>query len=416
MWILILTSIVIAGWILEFGLFSLNLQYSRVAPNHPDFSEEWSPQRKDKALEYLRAKGLFSLVQSGFLVLVILVVLHFGMYLKLEETLTSDSAVATSFFFLGVLFLIQWGIQIPFDAYHTFSLEQRFGFNRTTARVFWSDKAKEFLLTLVLAAPLLLSILILFDRYPENAWWMVWGVVTTFQILMGYLAPVFLLPLFFRMESIPQGELREAILAMAKKMQFPLKDIYTIDGSRRSSKANAFFTGFGRNKKIVLFDTLVEKHSVPELVAVLAHEIGHAKLWHIPFGFVRSILVTGFMLFCFSELKEFPQPYEGLGLTVTFHSTALLAFFLFPMIFFFVQFLQNGISRLNEFAADRFAVEAVGSAKDLISALKKLSADQFSNLYPHPLVVFLEYTHPPLVERVKAMREVEKKGPSAVVV
>lgn len=406
MWIWVLTGIVVLGWSVDFVLFALNLRHSRSAPKHPDFLEEWSDAKKERALEYLKARGSFSLVQSGFFSLLILVVLHSGIYLTVEQWVGVESPVWTSVFFLGFFFLSHWVMQIPFDAYYTFSLEERFGFNRSTGKVFLSDKGKELILTVVLALPLLIAIVFLFYRYPQDAWWMVWAVVTAFQLLMGYLAPVFLLPLFFRMEPIPEGELRDAIFSMAKKMRFPLQGIYTIDGSRRSSKANAFFTGFGKNKKIVLFDTLVAKHSVPELVAVLAHEIGHAKLWHIPLGFGRSILTTGLMLFCFSLLPNFLPPYQELGLSISFHSTALLAMFFLPVFFFWMQFLQNAISRSNEFAADRFAVKAVGDSKDLISALKKLSTDQFSNLYPHPLVVWLEYSHPPLVERVKAMRSV----------
>lgn len=416
MWIWGLTSLVIAGWCVDLGLFLANLRNSRSAPNDPDFLEEWSQEKKAKSLEYLQARGIFALVQSGFFAALAVFVLHSGFYLQVEEWVTMPSPLRTSVCFLGIFFLAHWILQLPFDAYYTFTLEERFGFNRATKKVFLTDKIKEILLTATLALPLLTAIVFFFQSFPQDAWWMVWLVVTGFQILMGYLAPVFLLPLFFQMQPIPEGELREAVFSMAKKLKFPLKGIYTIDGSRRSSKANAFFTGFGRNKKIVLFDTLVAKHSVPELVAVLAHEIGHAKLWHIPFGFLRSIITIGLMLYCFSLLQRYPAPFDALGMSVSFHSSVFLAIFLAPILFFLLQLVQNAISRSNEFAADRFAVNAVGDSKTLVSALKKLSTDQFSNLYPHPLVVFLEYTHPPLVERVKAMREVEKKGPSAVVV
>lgn len=406
MWIWIFSAIVCASWLADFWFYQLNAAHSRSAPIDEELSAEWSGERRERALAYLQTKGRFALWSSGFGVILALAVLHSGFYLRVAEWTANSNALVSSVQFLAFFFLVQWLLAIPFDCYSTFSIEEKFGFNRTSWKTFGIDKIKELLLTLLIGGPILLVIIYVFAELA-HAWAWAWGFVVAMQILLSYFAPVVLLPLFFRLDPLPEGELRNAILRMAEQLQFPVQGLFVMDGSRRTAKANAFFTGFGKNRRIVLFDTLIEKHSPAELLAVLAHEIGHAKLKHIPLGMGLSFLTTGFFLYCFHFLFGAVGLHADLGWTASFHSTAFVAFFLFPLISFVLNLGQNALSRANEFAADAFAVRAVGEGSSLISALKKLSVDQLSNLYPHPWVVKLEYTHPPLSQRIQAIRAVK---------
>jgi STE24 endopeptidase len=405
MWVWIFTGVVGFFWLLDFWFYRLNSAHSRSAPIDEELRAEWSGERKERALAYLEAKGRFALWYSGTLAILALLVLHSRFYLWVAEWTTVGSERISSLLFLAFFFLVQWVLAIPFDAYATFRLEEKFGFNRTSGKTFFADKLKELLLSVLLGGFILFVVISVFTEF-QQAWLLAWGFFVVVQVLLSFLAPVLLLPLFFRLDPLPEGELRTAILAMAERLAFPVRGLFVMDGSRRSAKANAFFTGFGRNRRIVLFDTLIEKHNKEELVAVLAHEIGHAKLKHIPVGMVLSFLATGLFLFCFDLLYRAETLHSALGWPASFHSTAMLAFFLFPLLSFFVHLLQNAISRANEFAADAFAVRAVGNGGALVNALTKLSKDQLSNLYPHPWVVKLEYTHPPLAQRIRAIRAI----------
>jgi STE24 endopeptidase len=315
--------------------------------------------------------------------------------------------VLNGLLYLGILSAGREVLTLPFAIYHTFVIEQRYGFNRTTATTFIVDRLKEWLLAGLLMGGFALIVLALFEAFGLRAWIAGWLCTAAISILLIYLAPTVVLPLFFKLSPVPDGPLRDQVTAFTLGQRFPIRELLVIDGSRRSSKANAFFTGFGSNKRIALYDTLISNHTVPELLAVLAHEIGHYKKHHI----IRHLLVGQFSLlllflgasFCISRPELFaafgvsrPSYYVGLALYVILIRPLAVLFGV----------VMNYWSRRDEFEADRFAAETLGDPNPLIQALKRLSKDSLSNLTPHPLLVSLHFTHPPLLARVQALREV----------
>ncbi len=317
----------------------------------------------------------------------------------------------TGLAFIGGLSVANYLIGLPFAIYDTFSIEARYGFNRSTVGTFISDQLKAGLLGIVLGVPFLLLLLWIFRSVP-NAWLWAWGATTVLSLAISYLAPSLILPLFNQFEPMPEGELKESIEDMAAKCDFPLTEVSIVDGSKRSSKSNAYFTGFGKRKRIALFDTLVENHGTEELVGVLAHEIGHFKLKHLVQRMLLGIIQSGVIFYL---LGLFTQPAEVGGATdllcasfgVTEASVyAGLVFFLilFKPVEALLSLFANAWSRKHEFEADAYAAKAQGTPLHLVKALKKLSADNLSNLTPHPFAVFLDYSHPPMVQRLAALR------------
>jgi STE24 endopeptidase len=296
-------------------------------------------------------------------------------------------------------------IDLPFRYYSTFVIEERFGFNKSTRATFWADTAKGVTLTIVLGGPLLAAILWFFERAGASAWLWCWAVTAAFTLFVQFVAPTWIFPLFNKFKPLEEGELRAAILGYSQKVGFPLEGLFVIDGSRRSTKANAFFTGFGRRKRVALFDTLVAKHPTDELVAVVAHEIGHYKKGHILQGLALSILQAGAVFYLLSIVLARPGLYEAFGLEQPSVYAGLLFFsLLYAPIDLVLSYLMQAFSRRNEFQADAWARTTTGEPERLVSALKRLSADSLSNLTPHPLYVKLHHSHPPLVERIRALR------------
>jgi STE24 endopeptidase len=305
------------------------------------------------------------------------------------------------FLLLGALDQI---IEVPFSWYNTFRLEERFGFNRSTAATFLGDLAKGWALGLVLGGLLAGGVVWFFVNGGAHAWFWAWLAFTSFQLLLTFFAPVVLMPLFNKFEPLPDGELKSAIEAFAAKVNFKLQGIFTMDGSKRSSKANAYFTGFGRFRRIVLFDTLVKQQSVPELVGVLAHEVGHFKRKHIPQQILLS-LVSSFLLFWLFSLI---LASDHFAVDFGFAQPSVQAAFTIAFWFYAPFSLITGVaglamSRKFEFEADAYARETTRDPGSLASALKKLSVDSLSNLNPHPWKVFLDYSHPPVTQRLREL-------------
>ncbi len=307
--------------------------------------------------------------------------------------------------------LAHWAISLPFDLYYTFVIEERFGFNRTTPGTYVVDQIKSLLLTVVLGGALAALVLWILLSLPM-AWLWAWIGVTLFSLVVTFIAPSWLLPLFNRFEPLADGELKRTVEALAERCGFPLSGVYVIDGSKRSTKANAYFTGFGRNRRIALYDTLIERHSTGELETVLAHEIGHFKKRHVAKQIAIGILSMGLMFFLLGLLLPAPALYGAFGIEINDAPPPLH----FGLIFFFVFYMPLsrllGIvscwrSRVNEFEADAYAAEVTGRPQDLASALLRLSVDSASNLTPHPLLVWLEYTHPPTAKRLAALRAMQ---------
>ena len=296
---------------------------------------------------------------------------------------------------------------LPSAVYRTFVIEERFGFNRTTVATFISDQLKEWLLSGLLMTGFAFIFLSLFEAFGLRAWIIGWISTAAILVILIYIAPTVILPLFFKLTPVPDGPLRDQVKEFSLRQRFPIRELLVIDGSRRSSKANAFFTGFGSNKRIALYDTLISSHTVPELLAVLAHEVGHCKKHHI----IRHMLIGQCNLFLFFLGVSFclsrPELFETFGVTTPSYYVGLALYLVLirPLAVLF-GVVMNYWSRRDEFEADRFAAETLGDPNPLIQALKRLSKDSLSNLTPHPLLVSLHFTHPPVLARVLALRAV----------
>ena len=363
-----------------------------------------------KSQEYMRASTRFGLFTSTFS-LVLLLAFWFSRgfnYFDQVVRAWGFGPLVSGLLFIGILFLARELLMLPFNIYGTFAIEGRFGFNRTTPRTFFLDRVKGLGLGLLLGGPLLAAILALFQYGGSFAWLYCWAAVTLFSLAMQYVAPTWIMPLFNKFTPMAPGELKEAILAYARSINFPVKNVLVMDGSRRSRKSNAFFTGFGNNKRIALFDTLIEQQSTPEMVAVLAHEIGHYKKKHIIQGMVIGILHTGVVFFLLSLFLNSAGLYQAFYMAHSSVYAGLLFFgLLYTPIELLLSIVMQTISRRNEYQADRFAAETIDKPSNLVDALKKLSASNLSNLTPHPFYVFLNYSHPPLLQRVFAIQDIK---------
>jgi STE24 endopeptidase len=287
-------------------------------------------------------------------------------------------------------------------------IEERFGFNRTTPRTFLLDRLKGLALAALFGAPLLAAVLSIFEYLGPYAWLYCWAVVAAFSLAVQFIAPTWIMPLFNKFTPMQDGELKDSILGYAGSVDFPVKNVFVTDGSKRSSKSNAFFTGFGRNKRIALFDTLIERHTVPETIAVLAHEIGHHKKKHILQGTVFAVLNTGVVFFLLSVFLSSSGLYQAFYVEQPSVYTGLLFFgLLYTPIELALSMSLHAVSRRNEYQADRYAAETIEKPSGLVDALKKLHATSLSNLTPHPFFVFLNYSHPPLLQRVRAIEQYE---------
>ncbi len=401
--------IILLALLLEYslGLLSslLNLKALKLKP--PAELEGIYPEDEyRKSQQYTRTNTRFALISGTFSLLVLLAFWFSGGFNFLDQFVRSFGfgPIVNGLLYIGILSVAYMLITLPFSIYATFVIEERFGFNRVTPRTFILDRVKGFMLAILLGMPLLAGILAIFEYGGAYAWLYCWAAVTVFMLIVQYIAPTWIMPLFNKFTPLEDGKLREAIFEVARKADFPLKNVFVMDGSKRSGKSNAFFTGMGRNKRIALFDTLIEKHTVPELVAVLAHEIGHYKKKHISQGIVISILHMGLLFFLLSLFISSSGLHEAFFMSQQSVYTGLVFFgLLYTPVEMVLSVIINMLSRKNEYAADRFAVETTGEPQSMADALKKLAAGNLSNLTPHPFYVFLNYSHPPVVERVRAI-------------
>jgi STE24 endopeptidase len=329
-------------------------------------------------------------------------------FLDQQVSQLSENSILISLLFFAALGAGSEILSIPFSVYATFVIEERFGFNKTSVKTFILDKLKGWLLAIIIGGGLLSLIIWIYTVSGSWFWVIAWGVISGFMIFMSMFYSNLIVPLFNKQTPLQEGELRDAIETFSQKVGFKLKNIYVIDNSKRSTKANAYFTGLGAKKRIVLYDTLIEDHTTEELVAVLAHEIGHYKKKHTTSGLIISVLQTGLMLFILSLFISKPVLSQALGAEDASFHMGLIAFgILYSPLSLIIGLITNTVSRRNEYAADRFAgINYKASA--LIDALKKLSVNNLSNLRPHPAYVFFYYSHPPLLKRLAALRNIEK--------
>ncbi len=383
------------------------LNLSRLKKEIPEsFRDVYDANRYHKSQAYLKENTRFGWISGTFDLLVFLSFWFAGGFAYLDSVVRSLTfgPIVTGMVYIGILAAIKTVVSLPFSIYNTFVIEERFGFNRTTVKTYILDMIKGLFLAIIFGGPLLAGILWFFGYTGAYAWLFCWFAVILFMLFIQYIAPRWLMPIFNKFTPLEEGELKTAIFAYADAIDFPLENVYVMDGSRRSSKSNAFFTGFGKNRRIVLFDTLIKQHSIDELVGILAHEMGHYKKKHILKSLILSILQTGLMFFLLSFFISYEPLFEAFYLENGSIYAGLIFFALLyePLDFFMGLFLLH-CSRKNEYEADRFAVETTGMPESLISALKKLSANNLSNLLPHPFYVFLNYSHPPVLERIRAI-------------
>ncbi len=355
---------------------------------------------------YERETTKWAWISAGISLMCLLVFWFSGGFGWLETGLQSMGwhPVVTGLVYFFLLALAQWVIRLPFDWHDTFRIEERYGFNRTSSATFWADQGKSLLLLILLGGVLGALILTLFISAGDLAWLYGWGAFVLFNVIILYVSPAWLMPLFYKFEPLKEGELRTEIEEYARKQSFPLKELFVIDGSRRSSKANAFFTGFGKNRRVALYDTLIGNHGTGELVAVLAHEIGHFKLKHIPKMTVLGFLQAGLLFYLAGWLMNSEPLAAAFGVSTPSVHTGLIFFaILFSPASRLLSVGVQWLSRRHEFEADAFAARTTGAAQHLGKALRGLARENLSHLNPHPLYVWLHYSHPPLHQRLAAL-------------
>jgi len=409
--LIIILAITISHFLFDRYLSWLNLK--RFSPKLPkEAGGIYDEEKYAKAMEYQKVRSRFSLVSSTISAAFTIALLSFGLFGELDIYLRQwiENPFWQPFLFFGVLAVVSDIFGLPFQLYSTFVIEEKFGFNKTTIKVFIGDKVKGYLLGAVLGGGLLFAFLYIIEKLGSDFWWIFLVVIMAFSLLMNLFYASWILPIFNKLKPLEDGELKSKIAEFAGKVNFPLTKIMVIDGSKRSSRANAFFSGMGRKKQIVLYDTLINQHETDELVAVLAHEVGHYKLKHIPKSMALSFFTTGLMLFALSLLLFNPVLSYALGGDQWAIHLNLLAFgILYSPISFLIGLLGNLLSRKNEFEADSFAATNY-AASPLQNALKKLSVENLAHLTPHPLYVFFNYSHPPLLQRLANLEKEKSMG------
>ncbi len=403
--LIIIVSITIISFAFEQILELINMRHQR-----KDIPEEvsgfYNQEKYLRSLDYHRDHTRFSFLSSGFSFVLSLLMLLLGGFGWIDSLLRPgiENQILLSLAFFAVIGVASDFLSLPFQWYSTFVIEEKYGFNKTTIKTFITDKLKGYALGAIIGGGLFTLFMYMLQWLGQSFW--IWFAVfaSGFILLVNMFYTSLFLPLFNKLTPLADGELKDAIRSFAQKVNFPLDSIFVIDGSKRSSKANAFFSGLGKKKKIVLYDTLITNHTTDELVAVLAHEVGHFKKKHIVWGYVLSVLQVFFTLWILSLMILNEKLSLALGGTqLAVHLNLIVFGILFSPISGITGLLMAMLSRKNEFEADAYA-RINFNGKALADALKKLSVDTLSNLFPHPVYVFFHYSHPPLLKRLAALR------------
>lgn len=403
-WLII--AVVVAEFALDTTMTILNIKASGW-PVPEILSDVYDSRQYERQQSYSMERRKFSLIASTVSTLVTLAIFAFGGFALFDGIArgASGNAILQALVFWGIFYLISWIVNLPFDIYSTFVIEDRFGFNRTTPKTFVADQFKSLGMNVILLGALLSLCVWIYELTPDCFWLLAWAAITIFSLFIQYFYSQLIVPLFNRQTPLPEGELRSAIEHFAEIVDFKLKDIYVMDSSKRSTHANAYFTGFGARKRIVLYDTLMEQLTTEEIVGVLAHEIGHYKHHHIVQSMLTGAITSLLMLYLFNMVISSDVLAAAAGAEkASFHLNLAIFSLIFTPVNILLDILSNILSRSNERQADNFAKEH-GQGKHVASALKKMSSKSLSNLTPHPVVVFVEYSHPALYERVKALTE-----------
>lgn len=394
--------ILIVDFGLERFLALLNIKNSKL-PLPSILSDIYDAEKYAQQQKYFRTNTKFGIISSTFSFLLTIVMYAFGGFGWLDNILQPyfSNEIVCSLVFFAIIFFANDLLTIPFSWYDTFVIEQRFGFNKVTPKIFILDKLKGYLLTILIGGGLLYAIISIYHASAMYFWLIAWSVVTVFGLFMSLFYSELIVPLFNKQTPLPNGELRDEIEKFAQKVDFKLKNIFVIDGSKRSTKANAYFTGFGHKKRIVLYDTLMDTMTTDEIVAVLAHEVGHYKHKHTLKNMLISLPTSLLLFYLLGLLLKSDALAQALGGTLANFHLNLLAFgILYSPISLLLDIATNELSRKYEYQADNYAANA-GRGTQLVSGLKKLSATSLSNLMPHPLYVFFHYSHPTLYQRIK---------------
>ncbi len=394
-------------------LLSTLLNLARFRKPLPPLLEDVFPEdTRVRAAEYASASARHDFVQQAAQLILLLGFWWSGGFGWLQSWAEGfgQSPVVTGVIVITAIVGVQTLISLPFEWWDTFGLESEFGFNRTTPATFVTDRLKSLALSAAIGLPIAALIVWFFETQKLAAIY-AWLSIASFSILMTWLAPRLIMPLFLKFQPLEAGPLKEAILALAARLNFPVGEVSVVDGSRRSAKANAFFAGFGKTRRIALYDTLLQNHTPEEIVAVLAHEIGHNKRRHVPVHLVVALLEMGVMFGLLNWVLKAPEFFAAFGVTGTPVGMGLILFaILYQPLTTLLNLGSLALSRRHEFEADAFAAEAVGGHEPLSSGLKKLSRDHLAHPQPHPLTVALHYSHPPLSERLGALAQLPLKS------
>ncbi|HSF54706.1 MAG TPA: M48 family metallopeptidase [Algoriphagus sp.] len=400
----LLVGVLVFGFLVRKTLGFLNVK--NPVPKVPETLSQYLNQAKlEESKAYQQENFRFKLIAGIFSFVLTFLFITQGWFGAIDVWVAGFGfgPLVGSLVFFGLIFVGSDVLSLPFDYYGTFVIEEKYGFNKTTVGTFFADKIKGYVLSILVGGGLLLVFLWLIHQMGKDFWWQFWAITAVFMVLVNLFYTAWILPLFNKLTPLEDGELKHKILQYAKSVNFPLDNIFVMDGSKRSSKANAFFSGFGKRKKVVLFDTLLEQHPPDELVAVLAHEVGHFKKKHIIWGMIISVLQVGLMLFLLAQFIFSENMSLALGGNSWSAALNIIGFtMLFSPISMILGIGMNWLSRKNEFEADEFA-KVTFSGEPLAEALKTLSVKTLSNINPHPWYVFVNYSHPPLLERLEKL-------------
>lgn len=403
--IYIIVGILLVKYFIDVILDALNARsFGDAIP--PELQDVFDADEYKKSQQYKKTNYTFDLLSDAFSLVLTLSFLLLGGFEWIDTWVRQISThpIFMALLFFGVIILGSNLISIPFSYYKTFVIEERFGFNKTTKTTFFGDIVKGWLMSILLGGSILALVILFLQWSGSNFWLYAWGLVAIIMVFMNLFYSKLIVPLFNKQTPLAEGILKDAIEDYAQKVGFELKSIFVIDGSKRSTKANAYFSGFGSEKRVTLFDTLINDLDNDEIVAVLAHEVGHYKRKHIVVNLITSLLMTGLTLFILSLFINQPQLSQAIGVTTPSFHAALLAFsILYSPISDITGLLMNLLSRKFEFQADDYAKNTF-AAQPLINSLKKLSKNNLSNLTPHPAYVFVNYSHPPLIERIRNLK------------
>ena len=402
----IFITILIISFVVDKVLDSLNAKrYEDAIPE--ELNDVYDKDAYEKSQAYKKTNHRFGNLTSLFSIVLIISFFFldgFSFVDKFARSYTNNSILVALVFF-GIIMIGSDIITTPFSYYKTFVIEEKFGFNKSTKKIFFLDKLKGWLMSAIIGGGILAIIIWFYEFSGKSFWIYAWAIVAVFSLLMNMFYSKLIVPLFNKQTPLEDGELKTAITKYATSVGFKLNNIFVIDGSKRSTKANAYFSGFGNQKRITLFDTLINDLNTDEIVAVLAHEVGHYKRKHIIFNLITSILLTGIMLFILSLFINTPILSEALGVSIPSFHIGLIAFgILYSPFSEITGLFMNYMSRKFEYQADNYAKETF-AAKPLITSLKKLSKNSLSNLTPHPAYVFVHYSHPTLLKRVKNLKQ-----------